>query len=262
MKEARDESGRNIFEIFGSNDLSLLLAEWCPDGTQYNRETWRQDSSASASEGGWQASLGQSQEQMILGWSQDEKRVIDAVEDYLEKCAQVIVKIDLVESLLRPENLEVSLRYVLKHSTCEEAAISSSSSTQQKSRITSLQAEDDGWKVREVTMRGRRMGETSGATLGIKEPRQKLRRAPTALLQTPLPQQSSPSAREEEEHWELREERRRRRIAFENLAKEMLRYLDNCNEVKVGITECCKSEWRCLYANRYFHSASGPAGEK
>ena len=33
------------------------------------------------------------------------------------------------------------------------------------------------------------------------------------------------------------EERRRRRIAFENLAKGSLRYLDNCNEVKVGITE-------------------------
>ena len=32
------------------------------------------------------------------------------------------------------------------------------------------------------------------------------------------------------------EERRRRRIAFENLAKGMLRYLDNCKEVKVGIT--------------------------
>ena len=41
--------------------------------------------------------------------------MIDAVEDYLEKCAQVIVKIDLVESLLRPENLEVSSRYVLQH---------------------------------------------------------------------------------------------------------------------------------------------------
>ena len=27
------------------------------------------------------------------------------------------------------------------------------------------------------------------------------------------------------------------KIAFENLAKSMLRYLDNCNEVKVGITE-------------------------
>ena len=48
-----------------------------------------------------------------------QKRVIDAVEDYSEKCAQVIVKVDLVESLLRPENLEVSLRYVLKHATYE-----------------------------------------------------------------------------------------------------------------------------------------------
>ena len=43
--------------------------------------------------------------------------VMDAVEDYLEKCAQVRVKIDLVESLLRPQNLDVSLRYVLKHAT-------------------------------------------------------------------------------------------------------------------------------------------------
>ena len=72
------------------------------------------------------------------------KRVIDAVEDYLEKCAQVKVKIDLVESLLRPENLEVSSRYVLKHANYREVAISSSSSTQQKCRITSLQAEEDG----------------------------------------------------------------------------------------------------------------------
>ena len=60
---------------------------------------------------------------------------------------------------------------------------------------------------------------------------------PNSTLQTPLAQQSSLSAREEEYHWELREERRRRRIAFENLAKSMLRYLDTCNEVKMGITE-------------------------
>ena len=43
------------------------------------------------------------------------KRVIDAVEDYFENCAQDTVEIELVESLLRPENLEVSSRYVLKH---------------------------------------------------------------------------------------------------------------------------------------------------
>ena len=76
------------------------------------------------------------------------------------------------------------------------------------------------------------MGETSGTTLGVKELRQKLHRAPTA----PLPQQSSSSAREEEDQWEVMEERPKRRIAFESLAKGMLGYLDNCNEVKVGIT--------------------------
>ena len=60
--------------------------------------------------------MGQSQEQLMVSRSPDEKkRVMDAVED---KCAQVIVKIDLVESLLRPENLEVSSRSVLKHANC------------------------------------------------------------------------------------------------------------------------------------------------
>ena len=38
---------------------------------------------------------------MIVSWSQDEKRVIDAVEYYLENCAQVIVEIEWVESFLR-----------------------------------------------------------------------------------------------------------------------------------------------------------------
>ena len=33
------------------------------------------------------------------------------------------------------------------------------------------------------------------------------------------------------------EDRRRRRIAFENLVKGMLRYLDNSDDAKVGITE-------------------------
>ena len=79
------------------------------------------------------------------------------------------------------------------------------------------------------------MGETSGATLGIKEPG-KSSQCPRSTLQTPLPQQSSSSVREEEDLWEVMEERRWRRIAFENLAKGMLRYFDNSNDVKVGIT--------------------------
>ena len=57
-----------------------------------------------------------------------------------------------------------------------------------------------------------------------------------STLQTLLPQQSLSSAREED-HWVVMEDRRRRRIAFENLAKGMLRYLDISSDVKVGITE-------------------------
>ena len=58
-----------------------------------------------------------------------------------------------------------------------------------------------------------------------------------STFQTPLPQPSSSSAREEEDSGYLMEDRRRRRIAFETLAKEMLRYLDNSDDVKVAITE-------------------------
>ena len=72
LKEARDEQGRRIFETFSSNDMSSLVAEWSR-WDKYKRAPLRQDSSASATDGWWQASLGQPQEQMIVGWSQDEK---------------------------------------------------------------------------------------------------------------------------------------------------------------------------------------------
>ena len=111
LKEARDERGCNIFDTFSSDDLFFLVAEWSR-WDKYKRALWRQDSSASASDG-WRRE--RRQEQLIVGWSQIEKKVMDAVEDYLECCAQVIVDIDVVDRLLRPENLEVSLRCVLKH---------------------------------------------------------------------------------------------------------------------------------------------------
>ena len=52
LKEARDERGRNIFETFSSDGLSLLVAEWSR-WDKYKRAPWRQDSSASASEEWW-----------------------------------------------------------------------------------------------------------------------------------------------------------------------------------------------------------------
>ena len=75
------------------------------------------------------------------------KGVLESVEDYLDNCAHVKVDSEVLESLLKPENQEVSLRYVLKCST--RKTIFSGSSTHQRSRTTSWQAEDDGWKVKE-----------------------------------------------------------------------------------------------------------------
>ena len=111
LKEARDERRRKIFDTFSSDDLSLLVAQWSSTKEHHGDKIRRICKR-------WMvASMGQTEEQTIVGWSQDEKRVIDAVEDFLERCGQVIVDIEVVESLLRPENLEVSLRYILKHAT-------------------------------------------------------------------------------------------------------------------------------------------------
>ena len=130
LKEARDERGRKIFETFSSDDLSFLLAEWAR-WDKYKRAPWRQESAASAS-GRMAARRPGTADSQSVG-AQWKKGLLDAVEDYLECCAQVIVDIGVVERLLRPENLEVSLRYVLKaRNLLAEAATSSSSSTHQK----------------------------------------------------------------------------------------------------------------------------------
>ena len=60
---------------------------------------------------------------------------------------------------------------------------------------------------------------------------------PERTLKTPLPQQSSLSSREEEGHWVAMEDRRRRSITFEKMAKRMLKYPEDSDDVKVGITE-------------------------
>ena len=192
----------------------------------------RQDSSASASEGWWR----EDEEQPLVGWSPIEKSVMDAVEDYLENCAQVKVDIEVVESLLKPENIEVSPRYVLKHSTRRGNNIFQLFDTSgEAGPLCGKQKTMVGWRGKRETVHGKRDGKTSGMILSIMELWQKPHRAPTEPYKTPLPQQSSPSAREEEGRWVLMVDRRRRSIAFEKLAKQMLRYLDNSDDVKVGI---------------------------
>ena len=140
-------------------------------------------------------------------------------------------------TLLRPENLEVSLRYDLKHATSRGSNIFQLFDKSEKpnhfvaSRRRWLESQGrDG--ARQET------GQNEWYDLEFQGAKAKAPPCPTSTLQTPLPQQSSSSsAREEEHHWEVMEDKRRRRIAFENMAKGMLRYLDNSNDVKVGITE-------------------------
>ena len=56
-------------------------------------------------------------------------------------------------------------------------------------------------------------------------------------MKTLLPQRSSSSIREEESQWISVEDRRRRRVAFEEMAKRMLGYPEDSEDLKVGISE-------------------------
>ena len=50
-----------------------------------------------------------------------DRRVMEAAEDYHKNWAHVKVDIEVLESLLKPENLEVSVRYVLSTQRVEAA---------------------------------------------------------------------------------------------------------------------------------------------
>ena len=60
---------------------------------------------------------------------------------------------------------------------------------------------------------------------------------PERTLKTPLPQQSSSSSRDEESQWISVEDRRKRRVAFEEMAKRMLGHLEDSEDLQVGIRE-------------------------
>ena len=83
---------------------------------------------------------------------------------------------------------------------------------------------------------------------------------PERTLKTPLPQQSS-SSRDEESQWVSVEERRRLRVALEETAKRMLRYQEDSEDLKVGVTELqerlgISEETGC------FHQANCPPGNE
>ena len=56
-------------------------------------------------------------------------------------------------------------------------------------------------------------------------------------LKTPLPQQSSSSSKDEGSQWISAEDRRRRRVAFEVMAQRMFRFLEDSEDLKMGVTE-------------------------
>ena len=92
------KKGCATFETFSTDGLSEFLVASRSLWDKYKRKwnaPWRQNSSASVSEGWWQ----EGQEQQRVGWSSVEKRVMEAVEDYLENCANVKVDIEVLESL-------------------------------------------------------------------------------------------------------------------------------------------------------------------
>ena len=74
---------------------------------------WRQCSSSSSNERQWQ--LGR--EEQRAEWSLSERRVMGAVEDYLEGSADIQVDIEALERFIEPEDEKVCLRYILKYST-------------------------------------------------------------------------------------------------------------------------------------------------
>ena len=115
LKEARDAKGCATFETFSSDGLSEFLVASRSRWDKYIRKwnaPWRQNSSASASEGWVARRPGRnSRDSDRIRW----KKVYGGSGRlHLVHCAHVKGDLDVLESLMEPENLEVS-RCVLKY---------------------------------------------------------------------------------------------------------------------------------------------------
>ena len=97
-----------------------------------------------------------------------DERVMEAVEDYPENCAHVKLDIEALESLLKPENLDGSPRYVLKYSTRRGSNISQLFDTSEKPNH--FVASRRRWLESQGKMvHSKRVGKTSGMILSTKE---------------------------------------------------------------------------------------------
>ena len=85
LEEARDENGARHFETFSTDGLSEFLVASRSRWDKYQRKwnaPWRQKSSTFTNKG-WQRRPGTAESRMEFGG----KRVVEAVEDYLEIAA-------------------------------------------------------------------------------------------------------------------------------------------------------------------------------
>ena len=183
-----------------------------------------------------------------------------AVENSLERCIDKRVGIETLEPLMEREEGEVCMRYILKHATRRGSSIFEIFHTEEK-------------KHHFVASR-RRWLEHQGERAALQESWQnewqdvkyqgimaKAPPCPERPMKTPLPQQSSSSIREEESQWISVEDRRRRRVAFEEMAKRMPGYPEDSEDLKVGISEL-KGQMANAGRSRFFHHANCPTGKE
>ena len=157
----------------------------------------------------------------------------------METCVHTKADIEALERLMEPENEEVSLRYILKYSTRGGSNIFQLL-TQQRKRAILWQVENDGWRVREGRQHSKKVGKMSGNEWQVIQCQGVMARdppCPERTLKTPLPQQSSPSSRDQESQCVVVEDRRRRRFAVEETAGCMQRYPEDGRHLKVSVTD-------------------------
>ena len=145
-------------------------------------------------------------------WGPSERIGMGAVENYLNNCADIKVDIEALARLIEPED-GVCLRYILKYLTRGGSNIFKLLDTSERpkhfvaSRRRWLEGQERNGARQES-------GQNEWHDIEYQGAMAKAPPCPERTTQTPLPQQCSPSAREEEGRWLLMEDRRRQSVAF------------------------------------------------
>ena len=146
------------------------------------------------------------------------------------------VEISALELFTEPEEAEVCLRYILKHAKRRGSGIFEIFDTKVK-KDHSVASRRRWLEHQGERVALQKSGQNDWHDIKYHEIMAKAPPCPEGTLRTPLPQQSSSSFREGESQWVSVEDRRRRRVALEETAKNMLRYLGDSEDLKVGVTE-------------------------